>query len=187
MTVAAATGSVVASLLASNGISHLKEAFFSPSGIVFTILMTIVSVTLIGPIEEYVFELRIAAPVVPFMADVHGHGPGENRLDRIVRLASPLAFVRLLLVLVFWMLITGLHGALDETFRSGNTVETLIIVLSSGEPAVVTYFWCAALQRRVKSVARRAGLASAGCRHIAPWLALLAVFNWPYRAVLERR
>jgi hypothetical protein len=137
----------------------LKEAF-SPNRLPLTILMAIVSVTLIGPVEEYVFESWIAAPVGPATADVHGHGPIESRFERMVQIASPRAFGRLLLVLLFWLLVTGLHGVLEATFHSSDTVESLIIVLGNVTPAVVTHFWCAALRRRVKCVACRAGWAS---------------------------
>jgi hypothetical protein len=119
VTVAAATGTFVFSVLGSDVTSLLEEAF-SPTRIVFTLLMAIVSVTLIGPIEDYVFDSRIALPVRSPTPEVHGRAP-ESRFEQIVQLTSPRAFGRFLLVLASMFALTGLHGMLENKISTSDS------------------------------------------------------------------
>jgi hypothetical protein len=156
VTVSAATGSVVFAVLFQPDFAAELVRSISGSRIVFTLRITVVSVTLIGPVEEYIFESRI----------VQAHGPPaghdqQSRFEDMIQLMSPKALGRFALVLVFMMQLTIVHGALEARIHEGDPKASLIMLVASVGPAIITYYWCAALQRGAVSVARTTAQAAA--------------------------
>jgi hypothetical protein len=156
VTVAAATGCVVFAMLVRPRFFGELLAAFAPTRIIFTLLITVVSATLIGPIETYIFESPIAS-----------RGPGgpahleeESRFEHMLELMSFRALGRFALVLAFMLMLTVAHGALEASVHEGDGKDTLTMLVAGVGPAIVTYYWCCGLQRGVTSVGRRAGVAA---------------------------
>jgi hypothetical protein len=177
VTVAAATGAVVFAMLVRPHFAGELMAAVGPTRFVFTLLIAAVSVTLIGPVETYIFESRIAARGPPGGTSDDTHAEEESRFEHMLELMSPRALGRFVLVLVFMMMLTIAHGALEASVHEGDSMDSLTMLIAGVGPAIVTYYWCSALQRCVPSVARRAGVAAAiaGALLIGAPVALMAV------------
>lgn len=161
VTVAAATGSVVMSMLGREGFLNEMAEAFAPNRIIFTLLATVVSVTLIGPIEDSIFGSRMA--VAPHEGGVapSEHEDESSRFEHLLTLFEPRALGRFALVLVFMLMLTVLHGAIEARVHDSKGEDITTMLAASVGPALITYYWCAALQRGVAPVARRAGVAAA--------------------------
>jgi hypothetical protein len=157
VTVSAATGCAVFAMLVRPRFFGELLAAFAPTRIIFTLLITVVSATLIGPIETYIFDSPIAS-----------RGPGghparpeeESRFEHMLELMSLRALGRFGLVLVFMLMLTVAHGALEASVHEQDSKDTLTMLIAGVGPAIVTYYWCCGLQRGVTSVGRRAGIAA---------------------------
>ena len=164
--VAAATGAVIGNLITDGKFIHSLVDAFTPARIVFTLLITVVSMTLIGPVEEYIFGSRFAAPTTPARTGAEHEAQQEeadaetSRFEHMMQLMSPRAFGRFLLVLFFMLQLTVLHGTLEERVHEGDASASLQILLAALPAGVITYYWCAALQLGVPSVTRRSTVAS---------------------------
>lgn len=175
VTVAACTGSIVFTLfLRPHVLAELASAF-GPTRIIFTVVIAIVSLTLIGPVEAFIFQSPLATRWTP-------QGPQtphfeESRFENLIALMSPKAFGRFALVLVFVLMLTVAHGALEASVQEGDSRDMVAMLIAGVGPGIVTYYWCSALQRCVRSVAHRAGVASgvAGTLLIGAPAGLLAV------------
>ncbi|HTX50427.1 MAG TPA: hypothetical protein VME40_13660 [Caulobacteraceae bacterium] len=152
VTIAAATGSLVGMLMSDLGALKVFLEAFAIQRLLETVLITIASVILIGPVEEYVYGVGVEAT-----AD-HGQGSGlhSHPLERVIAQMSWRAFGRLAMVGAAVMLLNIVHLCIEETMRGGDTETALSMLLTIADAAVVTYFWSAALQRGTFSVARRA-------------------------------
>lgn len=183
VTVAAATGGVVFAMLGHEAFVEELTSAFGPSRIIFTLLATVVSITLIGPVEEFIFGSRVAA----LPADhAPAHAEAGSRFEQLLGLMSPRALGRFALVLVFMLMLTVMHGAIEARVHDSRGEDITTMLEASVGPAIITYYWCAALQHGVASVARRAGFAAAlaglltlgipnALVHIADAVTLLAV------------
>lgn len=161
VTVAAATGSVVVSMLGREGFLGELGHAFGPSRIIFTLLATVVSVTLIGPVEDFIFGSRMAAPPRAETAAPSEHVEEDSRFERLLKLIKPRALGRFALVMLFMLMLTVMHGAIEARVHDSKGEDITIMLAASVGPALITYYWCAALQRGVAPVARRAGVAAA--------------------------
>lgn len=150
VTVASATGGLVGNLAQNDVFLTRFHDAFVLKRIMFTLIMTVVSITLIGPVEDYIFRTGSRANE----PDQHG-GAHSGHFETLLQQMSWRALGRLGLVLVMVMQLNILHASLEETINSGNAAGTLSMVFSSLSPAIVTYFWCAALQHGTVSIARR--------------------------------
>ncbi len=186
VTVAAATGGVVFAMLGHEAFVEELTSAFGPSRIVFTLLATIVSITLIGPVEEFIFGSRVAVQKVAPDASAPAHGEAGSRFEQLLGLMSPRALGRFALVLVFMLMLTVMHGAIEARVHNSQGEDITTMLEASVGPAIITYYWCAALQHGVASVARRAGFAAAlaglltfgipnALVHVADAVTLLAV------------
>ena len=156
--VAAATGSVVFALVPQRDFLAQLAHAVAPTRIIFTFLIAVVSLTLIGPVEEFIFESRLAASAG---SPPHGEREGEeSRFQRLVELMSPRAIGRFALVLAFMMVLAAVHSALETRLHEGSGVESFVMVFAGLGPGIISYLWCGALQRGVPSVAGRTGLAA---------------------------
>ena len=159
--VAAATGSVVVSMLGREGfLAELTEAF-GPGRIIFTLLATVVSVTLIGPVEDFIFGSRMAiTPGAKTVSPSH-HAEEVSRFEQLLALVNPRALGRFALVMVFMLMLTVMHGAIEARVHDSKSQDITVMLAASVGPALITYYWCAALQRGLEPLARRAGIAAA--------------------------
>ena len=150
VTVAAATGGLVGNLTQNEEfLARFRDAF-DPTRILFTVIMTVVSITLIGPVEDYIFRAGSRA------SEPQGHGgTHSSHFETLIQQLSWRALGRLGLVLVLVMQLNILHVSLEAAVDAGKNGATLVMVISSLSPAIVTYFWSAALQRGAFSIARR--------------------------------
>jgi hypothetical protein len=165
--VSAATGSMGAALIVlfpdifGNALRELR----TPHGVLETILLFIVSVALIAPLQEFVLD-----QAVPRRGQ-HGKETYPSVLDAFLEQVSlrPLrTLTRLNLILVLMLMIdliyrtlddtvrqsfqNTVHQSLDNTFSSDASRATLQIVLAAMTPAIVSYYWSAALQLKTPSV-----------------------------------
>jgi hypothetical protein len=145
VTVAAATGNVVGLLMSDPGAFHTFLDAFAPQRIFFTLLATVISIALIGPGEEFIFGAGFRSSST--YGQTHGH------LEDIRKNLSWRAVGRFALVLAPWLAINVMHKCMDESINSGQIKTSLEILIASVGPGMVTFYWCAALQRGVPAVA----------------------------------
>ena len=157
VTIAASTGSVVGALMIKGEFWTSAFKAIDIKHIFFTLLITVVSVTLIGPLEEYVFGQRLSRSRED---SSHGEGSSGNLVSDVWENFSWRAAGRLGLVALFSFQPTILHASLDEAISSGDADTIVTIIFAAIAPAFTTYYWCAALQRGERSVARRSGRAA---------------------------
>ncbi|CAN5235162.1 hypothetical protein BH11PSE2_BH11PSE2_18000 [soil metagenome] len=153
--VAAATGAVVAALAPQPGVWEEFLHAFSFERIVFTLIIMLVSFTLVGPLEEYVFDSRLGGKA-------HHKGeqrdaPKANHFEHLMELATPGAIWRLLAVLILTLVLTVAHGTVEARLTEGDATSSVIVVIAGFGPGLITFYWCLALQKQVFSVAQRAG------------------------------
>jgi hypothetical protein len=154
--IAAGTGSVVGALMQAGDFWEAAARAIAPTHIIFTVLLTVVSIALIGPLEEYVFGLQLRPR---HDGDAHEHEAASPRglIEDIWENFSWRAAGRLGLVFLFSFQPTILHSCLDETISHGDAAATFTIVSAAIGPIFTTYYWSAALQRGVPSISARAG------------------------------
>jgi hypothetical protein len=165
--VSAATGSVAAALIAlfPDVFGKALRELHTAHGVLETILLFIVSVALIAPLQEFVLD-----QAVPRRGQ-HGKETYPSVLDAFweqVSLRPLRTLTRLALILTLMLMIDLIYHTLDDTVRQSfqNTIPQLLdgtlhsnasiaslqIVLAATTPAVVSYYWCAALQLKTPSV-----------------------------------
>ena len=160
VTIAASTGCVVGALMTKPDFWRAAGRALAPTHIFFTLLLTMVSVALIGPLEEYVFSRRTGDIGHEAAVEEGEIGSPRGMFEDIWENFSGRAAGRLALVFLFSLQPTILHSCLEETVNSGDASATFSIVTAAVGPAFVTYYWSAALQRGAHSVMRQAGVAS---------------------------
>jgi hypothetical protein len=128
----------------------------APTHIIFTVLLTVVSIALIGPLEEYVFGLQLRPRE---HGDAHEHESASpwGLIGDLWENFSWRAAGRLGLVFLFTFQPTILHSCLDETISRGDAAATFTIISAAIGPIFTTYYWSAALQRGAPSISARAG------------------------------
>jgi hypothetical protein len=147
--ISAATGGVVGSLLT---LEQFWTVFFTSLTIAHlfrAMLFTIVSVTLVGPLHEYILHRGLEL-------DAHGHAANQKDPASFFSEITPFVAMRFGLVLVFWILLEVTLGALSECVSSKNVLAMYQIVLAGLTPGFVSYYWCAALQLDAPSVQKTA-------------------------------
>lgn len=171
VTVAAATGSLAFTLASAPEFHKLIFEHLTINRMVTTALVTIGSLVLIGPIEEFIFS------GLHQETDEH-HEKQPAHFERMLQTMSWRALGRILLVFLLILALNVAHSCLEEQLKTGDSQTTLTIVLSTAMPAVVTYFWCGALQTGVDKLALHAtiGSVAAGMMLFLPF-AVIAVFN----------
>jgi len=143
VTIAASTGSLVATLAADKDFGDLLSKALSPNRLVIALIITAVSVVLVGPVEQFVFGAGIRA-------GHNGRGgaeTGPGHFEVLLQNVSWKAAGRIALVLLLVFLINVTHSCLEERLNGRDSQTSLVIILATVPAAVSTYFWCAALQR----------------------------------------
>lgn len=172
VTVAAATGSLAFTLAATPQFQSLVLSYVSsPNRIVMTALITIGSLVLIGPVEEFIFS-GLHDKAEPHEEQRPAH------FERIIQTMSWRALGRILLVFLMILALNVAHSCLEEQLKDRDSSTTLTIVLSTITPAIITYFWCGALQTGAPqlTVFATAGAVAAGMMLFLPMM-VIAVFS----------
>lgn len=154
VTVAAATGCVVGVVITDPEICDVIHKALSANQIFYTLFLTVVSITLIGPGEELAMGWSRRS----------SDGKEEDRpspFEELFQKFSVRSLRSVLLVALAWLVLNMVHKRMDDALVPGK-FETATVMLFACVPAgIITYYWCAALQRGVPSVARTAARASA--------------------------
>ena len=150
VTTSAATGAVVGAMAADARFWTPLLHALAPERIVFTLALTAVSVFLLGPVEEYVFD--------PHPGDEEG-GP-TAAIARMISTRSWSAFGRMALVALAIFGVNIVHTCFAERAAERSVGALVVMVVASAGPGVITYYWAAALQMGADSILRRAGLAA---------------------------
>ncbi|HEY1607330.1 MAG TPA: hypothetical protein VGF77_17205 [Allosphingosinicella sp.] len=155
VTIAASTGSVVGALAAQPRFWNAAAEALSPKRILFTLLLMVVSITLIGPLEEYIFGRPLARPgATPHEAV---HGGARSLIEDLWENFSPHAAGRLALVFLFSLQPTLLDACVREAIIHSDAQASFVVLTSAIGPAFTTYYWSAALQGKTGSISRQAG------------------------------
>ena len=181
--VAAATGSVAGALMALD-ISVLGNALretLTPHGVLATVILAVISFTLIGPLHEFVLGRA---------ASRGGQNGKEDESLEVVFAGfleqAPLrSMTRFALILLVMLLIELIYHSLDDTVRSGAITASLQVLLAAMTPAVVSYYWSAALQLGAPSIRASATVPSVAMGAALNYgLALAGVFACYIWAIL---
>ena len=152
VTVAAATGGIVGSTAAQSWFWDSIRRAVAPERIIFVILLTAVSVFVIGPVEDFVFHPHTAAGTEA--------GDDTSIVAEMMSHMSVREAGRLVLVLAAFFAANVVHSCFADG-ASQRSVSILVeMVVAGAAPGVVTYYWAGALQVGADSVGRRAGWAS---------------------------
>ena len=152
VTVAAATGSLVVSLAVEPDFQHLLVKSLSLNHLVMAALVTVASLVLIGPVEEFIYGAGL-----PGEADAGGPG----RFEKLIQTMSWRTSARVILVILLVLLLNVAHSCIAEQLNNRDARTTFIIAITTVTPAVVTYFWCAALQTGQAKLILRVALSAA--------------------------
>ena len=139
VTVAASVGAVAFSLMSDGGFWSTFAKNFQPIQVVSAMVVAAVAVVLIGPLQDFVLARSID--------DGENGGARPDFADAISKANARRSALRL--ILVFALALTFLeliNNALDQSIQNDSVASTMIIMMASIGPAVVTYYWSAALQ-----------------------------------------
>ena len=173
VTVAAATGNVAGILISEPKAWAIIHTAISPSRLFFTVLLTVMSVTLVGPGEEFVLGAAFRAE------QDSGEEAGHSHFERLLQnLSSWRALGRIFLVFAAWFALNIMHSCMDESVNDTNVKTSTEILLSVVPSGLISYYWCAALQRGVKDVSNIASRAVmvAACLLFLPGHLFAALF-----------
>ena len=144
--ISAGTGGVVGSLISLGLFWETLQEDFGIRGLFNTVVLTMVSVTLIGPLHEYIMDRGLAASPPHHGAPVQG----------IFSEFSPKVVLRVGMVVTVFFMLDMTQASLDRCVRDGELDAMFLIALGGITPALVSYYWSAALQLGVPSVFRSA-------------------------------
>ncbi|MEC9368214.1 MAG: hypothetical protein VX871_05915 [Pseudomonadota bacterium] len=137
VTVAAAVGSVVFTLFAGGEFWTQLFGRITPQTVAGAAFIVVVATVLIGPIQEFILDRSIG----------EDGGRKDAFAESLTRLLSRRSALRLLLVFALALvLLEMLSGNLQDSIAAGASQGTLTILLASITPAIVSYYWSAALQ-----------------------------------------
>ena len=172
--VAAALGSVVFTLMAQGEFWQALGESLRPARVFSALLVVGVAVVLVGPVQDFVLGRSLAG-------ETGGHGEpfaalfaGRRPLRSALRLALVFALALTLLELI--------SNSLDEAVAGSASLASFTIVVASIVPAIVTGYWCAALQARLPPRALMEEAASSSSAFFAvlnyvPAVAMVLVFG----------
>lgn len=143
VTVAAATGSVAGSVLGLGAILDAFAAWREPRNILIALVLVVVSMFLVGPLQAYIFDWGVNAKEPP--------EPSKKFAD-VLATGDWRAAGRLGLVMLLYLQIYLLASYVGSTVKLGSSEVLLTIITAAVTPAVVSYYWSAALQRSDPSV-----------------------------------
>lgn len=165
--VAAVTGIVVFSLAATDAFESGLRRTFSPGSIFAVAVVAIASAILEGPMRDFVFRQGAAEKPVS----------GLSFDDMTLR-----SWIRLALVGAFFLALALLFNSLEESVSQASFDAAMIIVFAGLPPAIVSYYWSAALQTQptgtaVRKAATRASFDAGTALYYPYGIVLTAVFG----------
>lgn len=161
VTIAAALGSVVASLMAYGEFWEEMLASLRPARVLAAAVVVAVAVVLVGPMQEFVVGRSLAGAGAGAK-----EAPGESFASFFAGKRSLRSALRLLLVFALALtLLELINNSLDQAIVATGSRAAFTIVLASIAPAMVTAYWCVALQRGLprKLIAKASMWASLVC------------------------
>ncbi|MGE0152161.1 MAG: hypothetical protein AB7R90_06045 [Reyranellaceae bacterium] len=139
--IAAALGSVVASLMAYGEFWQEMLNSLRPAKVLAAGLVVAVAVVLVGPVQEFVIGRSLIGAGAR-------EAPGESFATFFTGRRSLRSVLRLLLVFALALtLLELINNSLDQAIVSAGSRASFTIILASIAPAMVTAYWCVALQR----------------------------------------
>jgi hypothetical protein len=153
VTIAAATGAVVGAVSgidsfwttsARTTLAQLVHISEEPRSIVLALLLLGVSLFLIGPIQSYVFETGAGTK--------EPSDPAKKFYDLFAKGFNWSAMGRFGLIILAYAQLYLLTNGIGATIKDGSSRVVYTIFAAATTPAIVSYYWSAALQRRVPSV-----------------------------------
>ena len=139
--VSAGTGGVVGSLMSLGLFWETLQRDFGIRGLFDTLVLTAVSVTLVGPLHEYIMDRGLDTK------SAH-----DARAESISLEFSPKSLLRIAMVVGMFFMLDMTQASLAKCVHDGNLDAMLLIVLGGITPAIVSYYWCAALQLGAPSI-----------------------------------
>lgn len=137
--IAAGTGGAVAALVTLPEFSAALGASISPSSLLSAAVVALVSLVLVGPVQDFVFERPVAA------ADGKAAPPTEI-VALLTSGMSARSMLRLGLVGAALLVLELVFNSLDESIQASRANAPTMILLVGITPGVVSYYWAAALQ-----------------------------------------
>ena len=152
VTVAAATGSVIGiRLIEPKAIEVIIESVTTSRAFI-TVFLTLVVVVFFGPGEDLILGANLKSSSETSAPRSH--------FEELLHNSSGRSWARVLLVLICFAAFNVAEKCMDDSFSSGHAQAALQMLLAAVSAGVVTYYWCAAIQRGVKSVSDSAFIAS---------------------------
>jgi hypothetical protein len=139
--IAAALGSVVASLMAYGEFWQELLNSLRPAKVLAAGLVVAVAVVLVGPVQEFVIGRSLIGAGAREV-------PGESFAAFFTGRRSLRSALRLFLVFALALtLLELINNSIDQAIVSAGSRASFTIILASIAPAMVTGYWCVALQR----------------------------------------
>jgi hypothetical protein len=141
VTISAATGAAVGGLFGIGQFWTTLGHTFEPRSLVFGVMLVVVSLFLGGPIQGYIFDIGGRAQ--------HVSDPSKKLSDLF---SDSRAVGRFVIVLVAYLQVYLLTSCVGATIKQGDSRVIYTVFATATVPAIVSYYWAAALQRRAPSV-----------------------------------
>jgi hypothetical protein len=129
----------------------IVESAFSSNQLFYTLFLTVLSFTLIGPGEEFALGSAFHSS-----DESEKHAEPPSHIVQYFQNLSLGAVGRFSLVTLAWLALNVVHKCMDETFSEGNIQTSIEFIFACIPTGIVTYYWCAALQRGIPNVAQSA-------------------------------
>ncbi len=143
--ISAATGSIVGAVLGLHGFwNALYDTVHDLEKIVLATILVGIAMFLIGPMQAYVFDVGAKAD--------HPSDPSKKIADLFANGFDWRAAGRFGLVFLACVQLGLLSSCINSTIKGGNARTVALIFAVASAPAIVSYYWSAALQRGVASV-----------------------------------
>jgi hypothetical protein len=143
--ISAATGSIVGAVLGLHGFwNALYDTVHDLEKIVLATILVGIAMFLTGPMQAYVFDVGARAD--------HPSDPSKKISDLFANGFDWRAAGRFGLVFLACVQISLLSSCVSSTIKGGNARTVTLIFAVASAPAIVSYYWSAALQRGVASV-----------------------------------
>ena len=143
VTIAAATGAVVGSVLSLGAVWQALWTALEPRTLLIALLLVAVSMFLVGPLQAYVFD---------WSAGAKEKSEPSKKLADVLAAGDWRSVGRLALVISAYVQLYLLTSCVGSAVRQGDSAVLSMIITSAVTPAVVSYYWSAALQRSASSV-----------------------------------
>lgn len=144
VTVSAAAGSVVGAMIGLDLFWAALASALELRSILFSTILVGVSLFLSGPLQSYIFDAGARAD--------HLSDPTKKIHDVLAANIDRRGAIRLSIVLILYLGVYLLSSCVGAAIKHGDPRVVSVLLAAATTPAVVSYYWSAALQRRCASV-----------------------------------